>query len=163
MKTGVGSRFFLLYFLRRGEYSARRQGEPPSRPFLALPPTPSDLDSSLHVDLGVSEPAHVLRRLGESSPKDKRTCRKMRSGGGVGTPSLSTLHRDAYPLPLFSGSPDSHVRPKTALGQEGRAASGLTVLGRGVLLGRGKRGPRRAGILGALGVAVVGRGLEGAV
>ena len=121
MKTGVGSRFFLLYFLRRGGYSARRQGEPPSRPFLAPPPAPSDLDSSLHVDLGVSEPAHVLRRLGESSPKDKRTCRKMRSGRGVGTPSLSTLHPDAYSLPLFSGSPDSHVRPQDfALGQEGR-------------------------------------------
>ena len=102
MKTGVGSGFFLLYFLRRGEYSARRQGEPPSRLFLAPPPTPSNLDSSLHVDLGVSEPAQVLRRLGESSPKDKRTCRKMRSRGGVGTPSFSTLH----PMPiLYRSSP----------------------------------------------------------
>lgn len=50
--------FFLVCFLRMGENSAGRQDEPLSRPFLD-PQAPSDLDSSLHVDLGVSEPAHV--------------------------------------------------------------------------------------------------------
>lgn len=66
--------------------------EPLSGTFLAHPrlcvppppPAPSNLDSSLHVDLGISEPAHVVRRLGESWPADKGACRKIRSEGEVG-------------------------------------------------------------------------------
>lgn len=36
------------------------------------------------MDLGVSEPAHVVRRLGESSPEDKGTFGKMQIEGEVG-------------------------------------------------------------------------------
>lgn len=122
--------FFLVCFLRMGENSAGRQDEPLSRPFLD-PQAPSDLDSSLHVDLGVSEPAHVLRRLGESSPKDKRTCRKMRSGAGVGTPPLSPLF--IRMLILYSSSPDPHVRPQSS-------GPGPNCLGPG---GAGRKGPHR--------------------
>ena len=113
-----------------GENSAGRQDEPLSRPFLD-PQAPSDLDSSLHVDLGVSEPAHVLRRLGESSPKDKRTCRKMRSEAGVGTPPLSPLF--IRMLILYSSSPYPHVRPQSS-------GPGPNRLGPG---GAGRKGPHR--------------------
>lgn len=59
-----------------------------------LPSAPSDLDSSLHMDLGISEPAHVRRLLGQSLPEDQGTCGEMRSGG-------SAEHLSWPPMPML--------------------------------------------------------------
>lgn len=144
---------------------------------LWTPPSPSDLDSSLHVDPGVSEPAHVVRRLGESSPQDKGTCRKTWSRDGAGwgfslaaLPAsdahapFSTLHPDArtqrFSRPLVPSTPSLLV-PASTSGQEGRAATGLTVLQPSLSRGRGARGAEGAGIRGALGVGAAGGRPEG--
>lgn len=51
------------------------------------------LDSSFHMDLGVSEPAHVMRRLGQSWPEDQGTVqqRGIVKGQGVPGPEVAQI------------------------------------------------------------------------